>query len=346
MPIFVLFPSYDFTWPLCLKVNSLYALPYLVAQTTMAARRRRQVEPNEPENLAAALALVTQHMATFAQHMNRREPGPHVNAIIPTYSGQPDEDFDDWEASVNRLAATEGWDDDTTKRVAVGRLRGAAARWHDQLGQAIDLYVDWIEQLRDTFRPAMSLTAWCQMVEARRQLPHESAAAYALEKAKLCRLCPAPLTEEQTVPYLIRGLARPEHVSVLMGNLPTTVSDFIAAVRRLEELGGHSPLPLAPPHVASMVTPVPPAVAPTDVERIIKTVTEKVVGEVFSKMEALLSRSLQPVAPIAARPRRPISEITCFRCNQRGHYQSHCPSSSQPSAGNGSAGLSGQNSRP
>jgi hypothetical protein len=133
----------------------------------------------------------------------------------------------------------EGWDDDTTKSVAIGCLRRAAARWHDQLGHAIDIYVDWNAQLRDTFCPATSLTEWCQMVEALRQLPHESDAAYALEKAKLCNLCHAPLTEEQTVPYLIRGLVWPEHVSVLMGSPPTTVADFIAAVRRLEELGGH-----------------------------------------------------------------------------------------------------------
>jgi hypothetical protein len=92
---------------LCLNVNSFHTLPYVVAKTTMAARRQgRQADPNEPENVAAALALVSQHMATFAQNMNQREPGTHVNAIIPTYSGQPNED--DWEASVNRVATTEG----------------------------------------------------------------------------------------------------------------------------------------------------------------------------------------------------------------------------------------------
>lgn len=42
-------------------------------------------------------------------------------------------------------------------------------------------------------------------VKVRRQLPTESACSYVIEKLKICKLSPTALTEEQMIPFLIRG---------------------------------------------------------------------------------------------------------------------------------------------
>lgn len=55
-----------------------------------------------------------------------------------------------------------------------------------------------------------------------------------LDKVKLCRQRSTPLTDAELIPYLIRALYRHEIRSVMMGNSPLSVNDFLIEVRRLE----------------------------------------------------------------------------------------------------------------
>lgn len=48
--------------------------------------------------------------------------------------------------------------------------------------------------------------------------------AYALVKAKICRISPHTLTDAQTMGYLISGLARVEHAAAMMEALSTQVN--------------------------------------------------------------------------------------------------------------------------
>ena len=55
-----------------------------------------------------------------------------------------------------------------------------------------------------------------------------------LDKVNLCRQRSTPLTDAELIPYLIRALYRHEIRSVMMGNSPLSVNDFLIEARRLE----------------------------------------------------------------------------------------------------------------
>jgi len=169
---------------------------------------------------------------------NNQGPRSSVTASIPSFSGSSHESLADWEAAIGRAAVADNWDDALRRRVAIGKLSGAALAWQEQTGHALVDWPDWIAGLRALFGPRMSLSQWCLLVEGKRQAPGESSVQYAIDKAKLCRLCPHALTEDEIVPYLIRGLYRPEQMTALMGNPPVTIAAFIEAVRNLDQLGG------------------------------------------------------------------------------------------------------------
>lgn len=67
----------------------------------------------------------------------------------------------------------------------------------------------------------------------------ESGSQYAMDKVKICRMGPIVLTELDMIPYLIRGLNRPEHAAAVMGNLPVTIEQFVTRIRLLEQIGYH-----------------------------------------------------------------------------------------------------------
>ncbi len=73
-------------------------------------------------------------------------------------------------------------------------------------------------------------------MEGRKQQPNETGAAYVLDKVRLCRRRSIPLTDVELIPFLIRGLDRLEMRSVMRGNPPVSVNDFLIEVRRLENI--------------------------------------------------------------------------------------------------------------
>ena len=173
----------------------------------------------------------------LAQMQNRQAVRSSTLAAIPTFSGGITESLADWEAAIARVSLAEGWEDPMKRQVAIGKLTGTALAWHHQTGHTLELWNDWLAGLRLLFQPRLSLTEWCLLVEGRRHIPGEHSAQYAMEKAKLCRLCPHPLNEADIVTYLVRGLSRPDHVSALMANPPATIDGFIDAMRRMEQTG-------------------------------------------------------------------------------------------------------------
>ena len=90
--------------------------------------------------------------------------------------------------------------------------------------------------MRGAFEVQLTEGQWQALVEGRKQQPNETGAAYVLDKVKLCRRRSIPLTDVELIPFLIRGLHRPEMRSVMMGNPPVSVNDFLVEVRRLENI--------------------------------------------------------------------------------------------------------------
>ncbi|KAK4028313.1 hypothetical protein OUZ56_017593 [Daphnia magna] len=192
---------------------------------------------NQQDLIDALLALTVQMTAQNGAIRGQPDYRRAANDI-PMFSGTPAEDLDDWVADIDRVALVEGWNDDVKRRVAISKLGGIAKNWQDLTGHGLGNWDDWLDGCRITFRPRLTLVEWGVKVEGRRQLPGESGAQYALEKAKLCRLCPHPLTEPEIVFYLIRGIQLVEQRSALMSNPPNTIAEFIDTVQRLEQLGG------------------------------------------------------------------------------------------------------------
>lgn len=200
-----------------------------------------------------------------------------------------------------------------------------------------------MRQARSVFQPRLSLTEWCLLVEGRRQGPGEPIAQYALEKAKLCKLCPYRLSDADTVSYLIKGMGRPEHAAALMGNPPLTINGFIEQGRRLEQMGGLASFP------GNSTSNLEATVAKMDAN--------------LKRMEGLVQAALQRQLPAqnnarnnignsmgsgGARDRRPPAEIRCYACQLFGHYARECPNRAPASfhfSENEQAGSSGE-SRP
>ncbi|KAI9555951.1 hypothetical protein GHT06_018493 [Daphnia sinensis] len=190
------------------------------------------------QDLIDALVALTAQMAVKNGAMGGKPDYRRAAKDIPMFSGTPAENVDDWIADIERAALVEGWNENVKRRVAISKLGGVAKNWQDLTGNALANWVDWLARFEATFRPQLTLVEWGVKVEGRRQLPGESGAQYALEKAKLCKLCPHPLAEPEVVFYLIRGIQLVEQRSALMSNPPATIAGFIDTIQRLEQLGG------------------------------------------------------------------------------------------------------------
>lgn len=185
--------------------------------------------------LLAQTAQLIAHLGNQGAHQGLRGG---TMALIPTFFGRPTESLADWEAALHRGAISDVWNDATRRRAAITKLSGAALAWHDHSGHEIHNWNDWITGLRLLFQPRLSLVDWCSMVNQRTQKMEETGAEYAMEKAKLLRLCPHVLQEREKVDYLIYGLLRTEQKSALLCNPPATINAFVEAIRSLESRSG------------------------------------------------------------------------------------------------------------
>ena len=333
----------------------------------MAARKNDLIAALQALTAGMAAQQQQQQQAQLQQlagHQERLRTA--ATATIPTFHGNKDECLTEWLALLNRVAVAEQWDDANKRRVAVSKLAGLAAQWHDQTGHDLVGWQAWQTQLRAMFEPRISLTEWCLLVETRRQLPGEAGAQYALEKARLCRRCPVHMEEADFVPYLIRGLAHAEHISAILSAPPQTIAGFIDTIRRLEVVSGiglrtssvGTQVP-AEPNLTELVTALGDQLKETMAIQL-----KESVRHLESRISASLpnSSSFRPrvtFQPSFAPPpvnyfpnsqqgppsqiyvpvprfRAPNPNIECHYCHGLGHIARECP---QRQTGNAQAGL-------
>lgn len=200
--------------------------------------------------LLAALTAGQQQMQAVMTNLAARDaavgagpPGPIIPAPLPRlridrsvqFDGT-EESFDSWLDAIQRASELEEWNDDQRRRVAIGTLRGDVVTWHENVGTGIPGWMEWIAALRRTFVPELTEAQWQQKVMERRQRQNESGAQYVLSKLRLLRRRPVPMLEGEMIPYLIRGLARSDHRTVMLVRPPATIAAFITEIQRLEAM--------------------------------------------------------------------------------------------------------------
>ena len=73
-------------------------------------------------------------------------------------------------------------------------------------------------------------------VEARKQLPNETGADYAISKRTLYMKKPSPVVSREMINSLIRGLLNPEHRSAMIQDVPDTLQEFIKEIERQKSI--------------------------------------------------------------------------------------------------------------
>ena len=298
----------------------------------------------QQDDNAALRNLVTAQVAAAPPPNPLTQP---VAESIPKFEGKILDDAQRFIDHVNRVADAEGWDDDQKLQLAIRRLTGTAFEWHVQVGHGLMDWPQWSLSLLTTFRRRLTMEQWQAMVTARVQLPGESGIAYALEKARICRLAPVNLTEAQIVPYLINGLSKWEHVAAMMNNPPADATAFIERIRQLEQLGVSSrispwaigPVPTVPPANPTLpqFTPLPPTQTPQAQQPPASNDLMAAMETLGQHLATQLALQLGKLNLNAGRRGQDGGPRKCYNCQAVGHIARFCPLRQ----GNGQAGPRG-----
>lgn len=132
------------------------ALRDLTNGMAMQQQQNRQLFADQQANIQALLAA--QQQGQLQQQLgNQDRLRTAATATVPIYNGRPDESLEEWLAVVNRVAVAKNWDDANKRRVAVSKLSGIAAQWHDQTGNNLVGWDLWQTQLVTTIEDIVAI---------------------------------------------------------------------------------------------------------------------------------------------------------------------------------------------
>lgn len=277
------------------------------------------------EDHLALLMEIARAQNVLQQQMIEQNRQQRVNEIaipLPTYSGKQGEDVLEFVEHINREATAGNWPEEQKLRLAKGALREVACEWrwlHD--AEAPRDWIGWSNSLCDAFRRRYTFGEWESMVTTRVQLQDESGPQYALNKAKLRRHCPYPMSEADFIPFLVQGIRHRQFRTVLLQNLPLTTTAFIQVYGQLEQNSVRAP----------------------ERELAIEARLEAQAKE-LDELKRQIGRP-QRLQPYQQRPNRPTTtERRCYQCDRVGHLKRDCPENTNEKfrVGNDKAGPMGQ----
>ena len=236
---------------------------------------------------------------------------PPVNIAVPvrailgsdlSYDGRKGEAVVIWLQRVNQKALSEGWADADTLRAAIGALNGKALEWQTGIGHAFNNWTDWSTALLAHFDVKLNEFQWLLMVEGRKQSPNESGSDYALAKRTMIMRRATPVTNQEMVRALIRGLHNTDHRAAMLNNEPANLAEFIDEITRLE---GITKPPLSVDEFAALlplsgfppgVPPAPPAAPmpqPDQEAQAIQTIGAE-LKRLNARLDAIETRQTRP----------------------------------------------------
>ena len=149
---------------------------------------------------------------------------PKYNSVkVPTFSGEPDEDVNEFIRNYDRASRFHKWNDERKAEAFPLHLLGNASVWFNTTPDLADKsYQDMTDALQRQFHSDSDLWLLRQKLNERKQLPTETVTTYAADIRRTCRRIDLPRSE--WVNHFIQGL-KPVLKSYVMLQRPQTLEE-------------------------------------------------------------------------------------------------------------------------
>lgn len=235
--------------------------------------------------------------------------------------------------------ATENLTEAQKQAVFRQAMQGSAYTWYcgqrlsdDMTGIDANME-DWENRLRSAFGKTEGATL--DELESRRQAEGEAPNDYVRDVIRLCSEVDPSMSEARKVRHLQRGLL-PKYQRDMLIMDPKDASEFQAKLLKLATTAPPSAtdtpdralLSSLLAHLVQKDSSVAPVLA-TTATTATASGSDDILTQVLKRLEAMESH---------LRPRRGNKKnVTCFACNQKGHYRNECPRPSAPPSENENA---------
>lgn len=219
-----------------------------------------------------------------------------------TFSGQPDDDVEDWLKHYQRVSRSNRWS--TTKQLenVVFFLVGTASLWFDNHESALTTWDIFVDELKRCFGDSTAKVKQAEQTLSRRaQLPGETCTTYIEAVLKLCGIVSATMSDEDKVGHLLKGIAEDVYNFLITKEDLHTPSDLRKHCRAFEALKRRRILPKFGrldnvPTIASVNLP-----SQDDISSIIR----RVVKEELAQLQAVDTAGVCHQCAFDQRPHEP-----------------------------------------
>ncbi|KAH7978227.1 hypothetical protein HPB49_004870 [Dermacentor silvarum] len=277
---------------------------------------------------------------------------PDVSSTLPLFENCHKQSARLWIQEIERTQQLTSWSPETTRLIAASKLRGTAKNWHLTLGAQFPTWDTWRKAFLDAFADELTLLQWQQQIMSQVQSSPQSLRDYAYAKLRVIEKCQAPLTEPQKVEYLLHGIQCAGTATSIAAQCPSSVSNFIDICTQLDRAMQHMQIASNPADLPEQTlrsqnngtTPsrqvssvsLMPSTAPPTVSSFKKSHvhpsrpaspphSRRIADLPPAEQEAQYSALSQRYGVPAFRPGQSLSEAVCFKCHEKGHLASKCP---------------------
>ena len=232
-------------------------------------------------------------------------------------------DWEEYQAYFEQLAFMHGWDQTTMAMILGVSLRGAARSVLTSFTlEQRRHYGSLVKALKQNFSPAQKVHTYMAELKARKRKPHESLASLGRDIAWLVRMAypqADPVTRDTIgINALLDALPGPAletRLHIIRGQ-PTTLQEAVAYAMEVDSVIESAGIkaPVRRGQVNQLDSESSGSTGKSELKQMAEAI-KRLQAEIES-----LKKGTQDVRP----KRRPLSEVTCFGCGQKGHYKRDC----------------------